>query len=55
MLKTTLAVRILESAGHGERDRERLRDAALMAEPMRQWATVTAKHFPVENLAETGT
>ncbi len=30
MLKTTLAVRILKSAAQGERDRERLRDAALM-------------------------
>ena len=29
MLKTTLAVRILKSAAQGERDRERLRDAAL--------------------------
>jgi hypothetical protein len=29
VLKTTLAVRILESASQGERDRERLRDAAL--------------------------
>jgi hypothetical protein len=29
VLKTTLAARILESAGQGERDRERLRDAAL--------------------------
>ena len=30
MLKTTLAERILKSAAQGERDRERLRDAALM-------------------------
>jgi hypothetical protein len=30
MLKTTLAVRILKSAAQGERDRERLLDAALM-------------------------
>jgi hypothetical protein len=29
VLKTTLAVRILESASQGERDRKRLRDAAL--------------------------
>ena len=29
MLKTTLAVRILKSAAQGERDRKRLRDAAL--------------------------
>jgi hypothetical protein len=29
VLKTTLAVRILETASQGERDRERLRDAAL--------------------------
>jgi hypothetical protein len=29
MLKTTLAERILKSAAEGERDRERLRDAAL--------------------------
>jgi hypothetical protein len=29
VLKTTLAVRILESASQGERDRQRLRDAAL--------------------------
>lgn len=29
VLKTTLAVRILETAGRGERDRERLRDAVL--------------------------
>jgi hypothetical protein len=29
MLKTTLAKRILKSAAQGERDRERLRDAAL--------------------------
>jgi hypothetical protein len=29
MLKTTLAERILKSAAHGERNRERLRDAAL--------------------------
>jgi hypothetical protein len=30
MLKSTLAERILKSAAQGERDRERLRDAALM-------------------------
>jgi len=30
VLKTTLAVRILESATEGERDPKRLRDAALM-------------------------
>jgi hypothetical protein len=30
MLKTTLAERILKSAAQGERDPERLRDAALM-------------------------
>jgi hypothetical protein len=30
MQKTTLAVRILKSAAQGERDRIRLRDAALM-------------------------
>ena len=30
MLRTTLAVRILKSAAQGERDRKRLRDAALM-------------------------
>jgi hypothetical protein len=30
MLKTTLAERILKSAAQGERDRERLLDAALM-------------------------
>jgi hypothetical protein len=30
MLKTTLAERILKSAAQGERDRESLRDAALM-------------------------
>jgi hypothetical protein len=30
MLKTTLAERILKSAAQGERDRKRLRDAALM-------------------------
>ena len=30
MLKTTLAERILKAAAQGERDRERLRDAALM-------------------------
>jgi hypothetical protein len=30
MQKTTLAVRILKSAAQGERDRKRLRDAALM-------------------------
>ena len=29
MLKTTLAERILKSAAEGERDRERLREAAL--------------------------
>ena len=29
MLKTTLAARILKSAAHGERNRERLLDAAL--------------------------
>jgi hypothetical protein len=29
VLKTTLAIRILESARYGERDCERLRDAAL--------------------------
>jgi hypothetical protein len=29
VLKTTLAARILETASKGERDRERLRDAAL--------------------------
>jgi hypothetical protein len=29
MQKTALAVRILKSAAQGERDRERLRDAAL--------------------------
>ena len=29
VLKTTLAVRILESVSKGERDRQRLRDAAL--------------------------
>jgi hypothetical protein len=31
-LKTTLAVQILESAAGGERDHERLRDAALMGQ-----------------------
>ena len=30
MQKSTLAVRILKSAARGERDRKRLRDAALM-------------------------
>jgi hypothetical protein len=30
MQKTTLAVRILKSAAQGERDRKRLRDAALI-------------------------
>jgi hypothetical protein len=30
MLKTTLAVRILKSAAQGERERDRLLDAALM-------------------------
>jgi hypothetical protein len=30
MLKSTLAERILKSAAQGERDRERLRDAALV-------------------------
>jgi hypothetical protein len=30
MLKTTLAERILKSAAQGERDRKRLRDAALI-------------------------
>jgi hypothetical protein len=30
MQKSTLAVRILKSAAQGERDRKRLRDAALM-------------------------
>ena len=30
MQKTALAERILKSAAHGERDRKRLRDAALM-------------------------
>ena len=30
MQKTALAERILKSAGQGERDRDRLRDAALM-------------------------
>jgi hypothetical protein len=33
MLKTTLAERILKAAAQGERDRERLRDAALMDLP----------------------
>lgn len=32
MLKTTLAERILKSAANGERDRERLREAALNSE-----------------------
>ncbi|MGC2824381.1 MAG: hypothetical protein WA322_09125 [Pseudolabrys sp.] len=31
MQKTALAERMLKSAAHGERDRERLRDAALTA------------------------
>ncbi len=33
MLKTTLAERILKAAAQGERDRERLRDAALIDLP----------------------
>ena len=33
MLKTTLAERILKSAAQGERDRKRLRNAALLHQP----------------------
>ncbi len=46
MLKTTLAERILKSAAQGDRDRERLLDAALRAtlagEARRAWLPLYA-------------